>query len=255
MATPVRTARSGIRPTEREADHRDVVLTARYGLKPLIHPARVTPPGACCRDVDHGMAEQEGYIEIIQALGDVPGQAVGPGQDLRHCLHLGPFQGQPPGHDQPDVPGAQDDCPPARQIALDIDQALGRPRGVHPRRPGAGDVDGAPGPLPAAHGQDNGLGPDLVNPFDVDGPDQTGLHLHDHCVGHDLNALLLQSIDEALGIFHPGQFLAEEVQAEAVVNALLEDAPQEFVPLDDEDVTNAAWASRAAPTPAGPLPL
>src|SRR5690606_31215000 len=125
-------------------------------------------------DFDYGVAEEQGDIEIIQTLGDVAGQAVGPGHNLRHSLHFGPFQGQAPGHDKADVPRTEDDGPPAGQKALDVDQALGRPGGVDTRRPGTGDVDGAPGAFPAAHGQDYGPGLDFVHSVGIYRPDHPG---------------------------------------------------------------------------------
>ena len=43
--------------------------------------------------------------------------------------HLDPFEGEPAGHDQPDVARAEDDDPPAGQDAVEVDEPLGRAGG------------------------------------------------------------------------------------------------------------------------------
>ena len=170
--------------------------------------------------------------------------------------HFGPFQGQAPGHDKADVPRTEDDGPPAGQKALDVDQALGRPGGIDTRRPGTGDVDGAPGAFPAAHSQDYGRAWISCTPSAFTARTIPGSASMTIVSVMTAMPSPLHGIDEALGIFHPGQFFAKKMQAEAVVNTLLENAPQEFVPLNDEDVPDAQAAEPpAAPIPAGPPPM
>ena len=107
------------------------------------------------------MAELQGNVEIIEALDDVPLQSAGIGHQLRNHQNLGPLQGHAPGHDQADIAAAQDDHSAPRQEALDVHQPLGRTGRVNARRAEARDVQRAPAPLPAAHGQDDGGGFDF----------------------------------------------------------------------------------------------
>ena len=52
---------------------------------------------------------------------------------------------------------------------------------------------------------------------------------------------LLHPVNESPGVLGARQLLAEGVQAEACVDALVEDAPQLLVPLDNEDVLHALF--------------
>ena len=56
-----------------------------------------------------------------------------------------------------------------------------------------------------------------------------------HGVQTDVNAGLTYHVDEAPGILRAGQFFLEIVQTEAVVDALVENAAQLAVALDDAD--------------------
>ena len=53
---------------------------------------------------------------------------------------------------------------------------------------------------------------------------------------------LLHFFDEAVGVLGACQLLAEGVQAEACVDALVQNAAQLFITLNDENVFNAAFS-------------
>ena len=62
-----------------------------------------------------------------------------------------------------------------------------------------------------------------------------------HGVQTDVNAGLTYHVDEAPGILRAGQLFLEIVQTEAVVDALVEDAAQLTVALDDADRATACF--------------
>lgn len=101
---------------------------------------------------------------------------------------------------------------------------------------GAGDADGSPRPLPAAHGQHDS--PRLDGQIAVGGIDcldepAVGNVQH-HGVGLDVDAPG-RLVDEPPRVLRPGQLLLEIVEPEPVVNALIENAPQRPVPFQHED--------------------
>ena len=95
-------------------------------------------------DVDDGVAQLQGDAVVIQALDDVPLQAAGIGHQLRHALDLGALQGHAAGHNQADVAAAQNDHLSARQIAFQVDKALGGAGGEDSRGAGAPGMFSAP---------------------------------------------------------------------------------------------------------------
>ena len=164
-------------------------------------------------DVHHRMAELQRNAEVIEALDDVPLQSAGIGHQLRNHQNLGPLQGHAPGHDQADIAAAQDDHSAPRQEALNVHQPLGRTGGVNARRAEARDVQRAPAPLPAAHGQDDGGGFDFNQTVGaVDGGDllvlADGQHHGVQLVG---NAPVQYLPGKAGGVFRAGELLAEGV--------------------------------------------
>ena len=109
------------------------------------------------QDVGHGMAQIQGDVVIPQTLLNVPGQAAGVGLNLEYRPDMGALQGEPPGHDHADIPGAKNHNLFSHHLVVQVYVGLGHPRGVHAGGPLPRDADGAPGPLPAAHGQDDRL--------------------------------------------------------------------------------------------------
>ena len=105
-----------------------------------------------------GVLKEQGDAEVIEALAHVALQAAGQGILFHHRQDLCTFQRQAAGHDQPDVARPQDQHPTAHQKIFRVDQVLCGAGGIDPRRTGARNGETAPGPLPAAGGQDHGTG-------------------------------------------------------------------------------------------------
>ena len=179
-------------------------------------------------------------------MDDVPLQATGIGHQLGDNQHLGPLQGHAPGHDQADVAAAQNDHSPAGQKALDVHQPLGRARGIDTCRTEARDVQRAPAPLPAAHGQNHGGRFDFNQTVGaVDGGDLLVLGNGQH---HGVQLIRDSPVQHLLretgGVLRAGQFLAESVQAKAVVDALVQNTAQLIVPLQNQNAAAAGIIGR-----------
>ena len=179
------------------------------------------------------MGQIQRDVEVLQTLHDVAGQAAGIRHDLHAGQHFGPFQRHAAGHDQADVAAAEDEHPLAYQIALHVDIALGRTGGVDTGRAAARNANGTAGALPAAHAEDDASGfQNLIALFPADTVDlfvrgdlqHHGAQLHPHAGG-------TQQFNAASGILRAGELLAKAVQAEAVVDALVQDAAQLVVAL------------------------
>ena len=87
------------------------------------------------------------------------------------------------------------------------------------------DIQRAAAALPAAHGQDHGLGLEFQNAFPALGGDD--LIRSDRSDGGfvmDLDAALQHLLLVHGGVFRAGQLLAQLVQAETIVNALAQNA-------------------------------
>ena len=215
------------------------LFRAGNGLPPPVHGGHhdfFQPPVS--DNIGNGMREEQRDIIIPETLDDIPVQAAGVGHQLHAGQHLGPLQGHPPGHDEPDVSAAQDHRPSAHHFPLDVDEPLGRPCGEDAGASGPRHGDGPPGPLTAAHGQDHGPGPDrLAAAVWADVPDgPVGRNRQDHGVRFHLNGGTLQHVNEPPGVLRTGKLLLKAVEAEAVVDALVENAAQICVPLQQKDI-------------------
>ena len=145
-------------------------------------------------------------------------------------------------------------------VAVDVDELLRLTGGHDACRTGAGDVQRSAGTLSAAHGQDDGLGVDGDEAVFFVGGDDLVLFgdVQDHRVELDGDLRLVHELDEAVGIFGTGEFLAEIGEAETGVDALLQDAAETDVSLQDDDVffgDPVIFRGRAAAMPAGPPPM
>ena len=188
-------------------------------------------------DVHDGVAELQRNVKVVEALHDVALQTAGIGQQLRHDQHLRALERHAAGHDEADIAAAEDHDPAAGHIALHIDQPLRRTGRVDARRAVAGDIQRAAAALTAAHGEEDGLRVDLDEALlAVDGRDVLVLaDGEDHGVElvFDLPPKRLRDVPR--GVFRPGQLLAEGVQAEAVVDALVQNAAQLHVALQNQN--------------------
>ena len=179
------------------------------------------------------MGQIQGDVEVLQALHDVAGQAAGIRHDLHAGQYFGTFQRHAAGHDQADVAAAEDEHPPAYQIALHVDIALGRTGGVDAGRAAARNANGTAGALPAAHAEDDASGfQNLIALFPADAVDlfvRGDVQHHRAQLHPDTGGA--QQFNAAACVFRAGELLAKAVQAEAVVDALVQDAAQLVVAL------------------------
>ncbi len=217
------------------------------------------------------MREFQRNAEIIEALDNVPLESAGIGHQLGDNLNLRAFQRHAARHDESDIAGTEDDNLSSRHFALDIDEALCCAGCVDAGRTVTGNIQGSSRALPASHCKDHRIR--------LDGEESIGLvHGGDNLLrillpsrfprgfpvfGADIdddrreqagNMTLFHLVLETLRVFGAGQFLAECVQSETVVNALIEDAAENIVPLDDEDIPGiepAVHCARCSSEPRG----
>ncbi len=177
----------------------------------------------------------------MQALHDVARQAAGIGHDLDARQHLRALQRHAARHDQADVAASEDDDAAAAHVALKVQIALRRAGGKYARRAVAGNADRAARALAAAHCEHHGFrGQRLIaalRAYDVHGSIRS--NIQHHRVGQHRNGGVFEHVDEAARVFGAAQLLLEAVQAEAVVNALVQNAAKLLIALDDEDVFQA----------------
>ena len=104
----------------------------------------------------------------------------------------------------------------------------------------AGNPDGARVPFVAARGHDDGFGLDFHRPIFRGniGDDFVFGDVEDVRPELIFDAALLHLLDEAGEEFRPGQLFFEFVEAETIMDALIEDAPEELGTLQNEDVAD-----------------
>ncbi len=69
--------------------------------------------------------------------------------------------------------------------------------------------------------------------------------LQHHRVEHQFRTRLFQHVDETPGVFRAGQFFLEIVQAESVVDALVQDSARLSVAFHDENFSGSVFISFA----------
>ena len=192
-------------------------------------------------NVHDGVGQIQRDAVILQALDDIAVEAAGIGHELHAGQHLRPLQRHAPGHDEADVPAAQDHHPAAGHVALQVHEFLGGAGAVNAGAAGAGDGQRPPGPLPAAHGQHHGLRlKHLQSVFPAHGGDApVPAHGQHRYPGADVDPHFPGGVDVPPGVLGAGQFLLEAVQPEAVVDALAQDAPGLILPLQHDQAVNA----------------
>ena len=188
------------------------------------------------------MAEIEGDAEILETLHDVAIETVRIRQDLKHRFHFGALERHAARHDQADVAGADDHHVAARQIALHVDHALRCAGGEDAGWPAARDTDGAARSLATTHRMDHrGADDDAQSLFGIDAGDDAprvgGQHRE---VEPHVDAGRLHHLDVAMRVAWSRQFLLEPPQAETVVDALLQNAAEFAVALDDQHSLGAS---------------
>ena len=192
------------------------------------------------------MAQFQRDVKIIEALYNIALQPAGVGHQLGHAEDLCPLQRHAPRHDKPDIAAAQDHDPPPGEIPFHVDEPLRRACGKDARRAVARDVQRTARALTAAHGQNHGLGVQLEQAVRfVHG--RHGLirrQIQHHGVELILDAQRLHLRDEPCGVLGAGQFFFEGMQPETVVDALVQDAAQLTVALQNQNVLHAVFACR-----------
>ena len=191
-------------------------------------------------DVHDSVAQLQGDAEVIQTLDDVTLQTAGVGHQFGNDLNLCAFQSHTAGHDQADVTGTQNHALTAGQESFHVDQALCGTGGVDTGGTEAGNIQSTTGTLTAAHSQNNSLGLQLEQTvLTVHGGDNlVSAQIQDHGVQLVGDTQLLHLLDEAAGVFGTGQLFLEGVQTETVMDALVQNAAQFVVALQDQNVLN-----------------
>ena len=192
-------------------------------------------------NVDDGMREVEGDAVIVEALDDVALETAGIGHELGDAEDFRAFERHAARHDEADVAAAQNDDALAGHIAVNIDEALRGAGREDACRAVAGDIERAARAFAAAHREDDGLGFDAEHAVRAvhRGHGLVRRDVHDHRVELVLDIALENFVDKARGIFRAGQLFFKGVQAETVVDALIEDAAELSVALEDEDALAA----------------
>ena len=186
-------------------------------------------------DIDDGVREEAGDVEVVEALDDVSYEAAGVGHEFGDAEYFCAFQGHASGHDEADVAAAQDDDAFSGHEAVYVDEALSRTGRIDACGPEARDVEGAARPFAAAHRENDGFRVNEENAvIAVHGGDgAVDVDVHDHRVELVFDAAFEDLFNKARGVFGAGQRFFERVQAKAVVNSLIEDAAQFEVAFED----------------------
>ena len=204
-------------------------------------------------DLHDGMAELERDAEVIEALYDIPLEAARVRHELSDDLDMRSFEREPAGHDEANVARAQDHDLASRKDAFDVHEMLRASCRIDAGRTGARDIEGTTWTLSAAHCKDHRAC------FDLDEA-ELGTHGRDDAVVADiddrafeqaLDAALLCLIDIALRILGARELLIEGVEAEAVVDALVEDAAKPILALEDDDIFESRIIGRDGSSKAG----
>ena len=183
----------------------------------------------------------------MQALHDVAVQPRGIRHQLDAGQHLRALERHAPRHNQANVAGAENDDALSDHIALNVHIPLRRSRRKNAGAACAGDRDRAARAFAAAHRQHDGLRSDLlIAVYGVDAADMLlRCHIQYHRVGQNGHGGLAEHFNEPSGVLRPGQLLFEVMQAKAVVDALVQNAAQLPVALQDQNITQARVIGRA----------
>ena len=193
------------------------------------------------------MAQVERDVVVVQALHDVAVEAGGERHQLDAGEHLRALQRHAARHDEADVAGAEDHHALAGHVALQVDELLRGTGGVDAGAAGARGAQRAARTLAAAHREDDRLGGDdlhAVRARNAGHGVRLAVHGEDGRVGLDLDAHLAGAVDVALRVLGAGQLLLEAVQAEAVVDALAQNAARVVLALENEQVVDAILLRR-----------
>ena len=157
-----------------------------------------------------GVGQLQRNIEVVEALDDVTGQAVGVRHDFSHTFDVRAFEGHTAGHDQSDIAGAEDNDFFTGHVAFHVDETLCGPGSEDAGRSESRNADGAGGSFAAAHGQDNSLSFKChIAVFFVNGVNDLRIvvfsfEVEDHCVQFVRNLQIHGHINVTACVFRTG---------------------------------------------------
>ena len=221
---------------------RDILLRTRHRLAvraDLSERDALEPFPAV--DIHDRVAEQQGDAVVVQALHDVALEPAGVRQKLGHAPDVRALERHAARHDEADIAAAEDDDLASGHEALKIHEPLRRAGGVDARRAVAGNVQRPARPFTAAHGENDGAAAELLHAAFAarNGEHALVREREHHRRKTDGDAQLLGAGQKTRGVLRAGQLLAERVQTEAVVDALVQNAAGDAVALDDEHIVHA----------------
>ena len=195
-------------------------------------------------NVDNRGAQFERDVEVVEALDDVSRQSARIGHQLADHLDVRTLKGHAARHDKTDIARAEDNDFLAGHIAVNVDIFLRSTCGENAGAAGARDVERTSRTLAAAHCKNDCGGVDLNKTvLFVDCGDDVvvGNGEHHRVCLYD-NVGVLNKLDETRGVFGTRKLLAEVVQTEAGMYALLKDTAEGLCALEYDYLFNAAFA-------------
>ena len=190
--------------------------------------------------------------EIIEALHDIASQTARRGVDLEHAGHARAREREAARHDEADVARTKDHHIAARSTALQVHEVLRRPGREHARRARARRSERASAAFARARhkhrrARRNGLLALRRHDFhrNVARAFAAVFHAQHARIANDVHIEALERRELARSVFGTGEFLAKTVQAEAIVDALLQNAALVAFAIDEHH-TRAFARSRSS---------
>ena len=184
-----------------------------------------------------GVAVIDGDAEVFEALHDVAFETAGIRHELDDSLDVRALKGHPARHDETDVSAAEDDDAFAHEIALDVAHLLRHARRVYARGTGARKRDRARRAFSASHREHHRARMKMHQPLLGRERDHFAVtpDRERHRAEHDLDVRLRKFLFKTVGVFGARQLLAEIVQPETRVYALIEYAAETHIALQEQD--------------------
>ena len=152
---------------------------------------------------------------------------------------MGTFQRQAAGHDHADVSTAQNDHFTTDLAAVNIDKLLRRTSGIDTSHTTAGDHQIGAGLFAASHGQHQCVKTDVQQAFLTGTYQRFFPDLQRRCAKQPADTFVLCFFLKQLRILRARQLFSEILQAEARVNALLQDPSAAHITLHDQHALGA----------------
>ena len=190
------------------------------------------------------MTEFQRDSEVIQTLHDIPFKPAGVRHQLCYHFYFCTFQCHTPGHDKSDIPGAKDDNFSSRKIPFYIYKSLCRPRRINSRRTIPRNIQCSPGTFPAAHCQNHRFCLNQKHAFlTVHRCDNFfPADVYDHGIQFVFYILFSDLTNKTVGIFRSGQFFSKGMKPKTIMNALVQNSSQFFVPLQNQSTFDSVFS-------------